>query len=67
MIPLSIGQIAQITGASLDNVPDPLAVVTGPVVIDSARSSPARCSRRCPASGPTGTSSRGRQRAPAQP
>ncbi|HEX9553885.1 MAG TPA: Mur ligase family protein, partial [Streptosporangiaceae bacterium] len=35
MIPLSIEQIAQITGANLDCVPDPAAVVTGPVVIDS--------------------------------
>jgi UDP-N-acetylmuramoyl-tripeptide--D-alanyl-D-alanine ligase len=35
VIPLSIAQIAQITGASLDSVPDPRAVVAGPVVIDS--------------------------------
>jgi UDP-N-acetylmuramoyl-tripeptide--D-alanyl-D-alanine ligase len=35
VIPLSIGAIAQITGASMDRVADPAAVVTGPVVIDS--------------------------------
>jgi len=35
VIPLSIEEIAQITGASLDAVPDPRAVVAGPVVIDS--------------------------------
>ena len=35
MIPLSIGVIAELTGARLDRVPDPTAVVTGPVVIDS--------------------------------
>jgi UDP-N-acetylmuramoyl-tripeptide--D-alanyl-D-alanine ligase len=35
MIPLSIDQIAQITGAVLDRVPDPAAMVAGPVVIDS--------------------------------
>lgn len=40
MIPLSITQIAQITGADLDSVPDPLAVVTGPVVIDSRQAAP---------------------------
>ena len=40
MIPLSIGQIAQITGANLDSVPDPAAVVAGPVVIDSRQAVP---------------------------
>ena len=35
MIPLPISQIAQITGAALDAVPDPAAVVTGPVLMDS--------------------------------
>jgi UDP-N-acetylmuramoyl-tripeptide--D-alanyl-D-alanine ligase len=35
VIPLSIEQIAQITGAKLDSVADPAVVVTGPVVIDS--------------------------------
>lgn len=35
MIPLSLAEIAQITGATLDNVPDPGAVVWRPVVIDS--------------------------------
>jgi UDP-N-acetylmuramoyl-tripeptide--D-alanyl-D-alanine ligase len=40
VIPLSITQIAQITGAELDSVPDPLAVVTGPVVIDSRQAVP---------------------------
>ncbi len=37
MIPLSIGQIAEITGARLDRVPDPRRMVQGPVVIDSRR------------------------------
>jgi UDP-N-acetylmuramoyl-tripeptide--D-alanyl-D-alanine ligase len=40
VIPLSITQIAQITGAELDSEPDPLAVVTGPVVIDSRQAVP---------------------------
>ncbi|HEX9517936.1 MAG TPA: UDP-N-acetylmuramoyl-tripeptide--D-alanyl-D-alanine ligase, partial [Streptosporangiaceae bacterium] len=40
MIPLSIEQIAKITGANLDCVPDPAAVVTGPVVIDSREAGP---------------------------
>ncbi len=40
MIPLSIGAIAQITGASLDGVADPGAVVAGPVVIDSRQALP---------------------------
>lgn len=35
MIPLSIDQIAQITGAAIDRVADLSAMVTGPVVIDS--------------------------------
>ena len=35
MIPLSIAEIAQITGAVLDGVHDPAAVIAGPVVIDS--------------------------------
>ncbi len=35
MIPLSIAQITEITGGLADHVPDPAAVVTGPVVIDS--------------------------------
>jgi UDP-N-acetylmuramoyl-tripeptide--D-alanyl-D-alanine ligase len=37
MIPLSVAEIAAITGAALDGVPDPGALVTGPVVIDSRR------------------------------
>ena len=37
MIPLSVAEIAAITGAALDRVPDPGALVTGPVVIDSRR------------------------------
>ena len=40
MIPLSIGQIAQVTGAILDSVADPAAMVTGPVVIDSRQVEP---------------------------
>jgi UDP-N-acetylmuramoyl-tripeptide--D-alanyl-D-alanine ligase len=35
VIPLSVAQLAEITGAVLDEVPDPAALVTGPVVIDS--------------------------------
>ncbi len=37
MIPLSLGEIARITGARLDGGADPAAVVTGSVVIDSRR------------------------------
>ncbi len=40
MIPLSIGQIAVLTGGRLDSVADPAAVVTGPVVIDSRHAEP---------------------------
>ncbi|HEY1639100.1 MAG TPA: UDP-N-acetylmuramoyl-tripeptide--D-alanyl-D-alanine ligase [Streptosporangiaceae bacterium] len=40
MIPLSVAQLAEITGAVLDEVPDPAAVVTGPVVIDSRDAQP---------------------------
>jgi len=40
MIPLSISAIAEITGASLDGVADPAAVVSGPVVIDSRQAVP---------------------------
>jgi UDP-N-acetylmuramoyl-tripeptide--D-alanyl-D-alanine ligase len=40
MIPLSLAAIAGITGAALDQVPDPAAVVTGPVVIDSRAAAP---------------------------
>ena len=35
MIPLSLAQVAEITGARLADVPDPDVLVTGPVVIDS--------------------------------
>ena len=35
MIPLSLAQIAEITGAARDPGADPAAMVTGPVVIDS--------------------------------
>ena len=35
MIPLSVAQIAEATGAELADVPDPAVLVTGPVVIDS--------------------------------
>ena len=35
MIPLTVGQIAEVTGAALHAVPDPAAVVPGPVIIDS--------------------------------
>ena len=40
MIPLSLRDIAGITGAGLDQVPDPAAVVTGPVTIDSRAAAP---------------------------
>jgi UDP-N-acetylmuramoyl-tripeptide--D-alanyl-D-alanine ligase len=40
VIPLSVAQIAGITGAALDAVPDPGALVTGPVVIDSRAAGP---------------------------
>ncbi|MGE5287882.1 MAG: UDP-N-acetylmuramoyl-tripeptide--D-alanyl-D-alanine ligase [Micromonosporaceae bacterium] len=40
MIPLSLAQIATITGARLDRVADPGVAVTGPVVIDSRRAEP---------------------------
>jgi UDP-N-acetylmuramoyl-tripeptide--D-alanyl-D-alanine ligase len=35
VIPLSVAQIAEATGAELADVPDPATLVTGPVVIDS--------------------------------
>ncbi len=40
MIPLSLAQIATITGAALDQVADPGVVARGPVVIDSRRAAP---------------------------
>jgi UDP-N-acetylmuramoyl-tripeptide--D-alanyl-D-alanine ligase len=40
VIPLPLAAIAEITGAGLDQVPDPSALVTGPVVIDSRESAP---------------------------
>ncbi len=40
MIPLSVGQIAEITGAVRDPAADPAAIVTGPVVIDSRQAEP---------------------------
>jgi UDP-N-acetylmuramoyl-tripeptide--D-alanyl-D-alanine ligase len=40
VIPLSVGQIAEITGAVRDLVADPAAMVTGPVVIDSRQAEP---------------------------
>ena len=40
MIPLSIGEIARITGAAMDKVPDRAAIVAGPVVIDSRQAVP---------------------------
>ena len=40
MIPLSIAEIARITGAALENVPDSAAIVTGPVIIDSREAGP---------------------------
>lgn len=35
MIPLSLGEVAAATGGELVDVPDPLALVGGPVVVDS--------------------------------
>ncbi len=35
MIPLTLAEVARLTGAQLADVPDPAALVTGPVVIDS--------------------------------
>lgn len=35
MIPLSLAEVAQVTDALLAEVPDPAALITGPVVIDS--------------------------------
>ena len=46
MIPLSLGDIAGITGARLDQVADPAAMVTGPVIIDSRAAAPGRAVRR---------------------
>jgi UDP-N-acetylmuramoyl-tripeptide--D-alanyl-D-alanine ligase len=40
VIPLSLDEIARVTGARLDGGADPAAVVTGPVVIDSRRVAP---------------------------
>ena len=40
MIPLSVAQIADATGARLAAVPDPEVLVTGPVVIDSRDATP---------------------------
>jgi len=40
MIPLSVAQIAEITGGTADLVADPGAIVTGPVVIDSRQARP---------------------------
>jgi UDP-N-acetylmuramoyl-tripeptide--D-alanyl-D-alanine ligase len=40
VIPLSVAQLAEITGGALDEVPDARAVVTGPVVIDSREAAP---------------------------
>jgi len=40
VIPLTVGQIAEITGAERDAAADPAAIVTGPVVIDSRQAEP---------------------------
>ncbi len=40
MIPLSVAEIADATGGRLIDVPDPAALVTGPVVIDSREAAP---------------------------
>jgi UDP-N-acetylmuramoyl-tripeptide--D-alanyl-D-alanine ligase len=40
VIPLSLAEIARTTGAVLEDVPDPAALVPGPVVIDSREARP---------------------------
>jgi UDP-N-acetylmuramoyl-tripeptide--D-alanyl-D-alanine ligase len=40
VIPLSLAQVCEITGARLSDVPDPDILVTGPVVIDSREAAP---------------------------
>jgi UDP-N-acetylmuramoyl-tripeptide--D-alanyl-D-alanine ligase len=40
VIPLSLADVASATGAFLADVPDPAALVTGPVVIDSRQAGP---------------------------
>lgn len=40
MIPLSVAQVAEAAGAKLTDVPDPGALVTGPVIIDSREAVP---------------------------
>ncbi|MGH3301923.1 MAG: UDP-N-acetylmuramoyl-tripeptide--D-alanyl-D-alanine ligase [Streptosporangiaceae bacterium] len=40
MIPLSLAEVARATGALLADAPDPAALVTGPVVIDSREAGP---------------------------
>jgi UDP-N-acetylmuramoyl-tripeptide--D-alanyl-D-alanine ligase len=40
VIPLSVAEVAEATGAALAEVPDPAALVTGPVVIDSREAEP---------------------------
>jgi UDP-N-acetylmuramoyl-tripeptide--D-alanyl-D-alanine ligase len=40
VIPLSVAQIAEATGAQLADVPDPGVLVSGPVVIDSREAAP---------------------------
>ncbi|AZM45563.1 UDP-N-acetylmuramoyl-tripeptide--D-alanyl-D-alanine ligase [Streptomyces sp. WAC 06738] len=40
MIPLSLAEVAELTGGELHGVPDPQALVTRPVVIDSRQAEP---------------------------
>jgi UDP-N-acetylmuramoyl-tripeptide--D-alanyl-D-alanine ligase len=40
VIPLPVALVAEVTGATMADVPDPAAVVTGPVVIDSREAVP---------------------------
>ncbi len=40
MIPLSLAEVARVTGGQLADVPDPAALLTGPVVIDSREAGP---------------------------
>ncbi len=66
MIPLSVTQIAEATGARLADVADPDALVQGPVVIDSREVVPGSLFAALPEPGPTVTRSPPR-RSPPEP
>ena len=72
MIPLSLGAIAQLTGAQLVGAAsgqeaDPAALVTGPVIIDSRAAAPGALFAALPGPGWTGTSSPRRPWPPGRP